>query len=177
MTERPEQDASGGLWDFAQGYAHLKTGDADFAQVYLNRVRALAENTTARFRFDEAKLLLGTVGGILEGEIAWQSGDLTGAIRAFENAVEIEDQLEFSEPEPLPFSARHWLGAALLEAERYTDAEHVYREELQDHPNNGWSLYGLKESLELQGASSGEANTEFDASWARSDVWLASSKF
>ena len=177
VTERPEQDASGGLWDFAQGYAHLKTGDADFAQVYLNRVRALAENTTARFRFDEAKLLLGTVGGILEGEIAWQSGDLTGAIRAFENAVEIEDQLEFSEPEPLPFSARHWLGAALLEAERYTDAEHVYREELQDHPNNGWSLYGLKESLELQGASSGEANTEFDASWARSDVWLASSKF
>ena len=177
VTERPEQDASGGLWDFAQGYAHLKTGDADFAQVYLNRVRALAENTTARFRFDEAKLLLGTVGGILEGEIAWQSGDLTGAIRAFENAVEIEDQLEYSEPEPLPFAARHWLGAALLEAERYTDAERVYREELQDHQNNGWSLYGLKEALESQGESSVDASTEFEASWARSDVWLASSKF
>ena len=45
VTERPEQDGAGGLWDFAQGYAHLRTGDADFAQVYLDRVLTLADET------------------------------------------------------------------------------------------------------------------------------------
>ena len=177
VTERPEQDASGGLWDFAQGYAHLKNGDVDFAQLYLDRVMALAQTTTARFRFDEAKLLLGAVGGILEGEIEFESGNLAAAIRVFERAVDIEDQLEYSEPEPFPFAARHWLGAALIEAERYADAERVYREELEDHPHNGWSLYGLKVALDAQSESSADASTEFDASWARSDVWIASSKF
>ncbi len=28
---------------------------------------------------------------------------------------------------PLPFAARHWLGVALLEAQRYQDAERSYR--------------------------------------------------
>ena len=154
VTARPEQDGSGGLWDFAQGYAHLRNGDADFARLYLDRVMALAESTTARFRFDSAELLLKTVGGILEGEIHRETGDLPAAIRSFEQAVEVEDQLEYSEPEPLPFAARHWLGAALIAAGRPADAERAYRAELEDHPRNGWSLLGLKTALEAQGKAS-----------------------
>ena len=61
--------------------------------------------------------------------------------------MEVEDDLEYSEPEPLPLAARHWLGAALLKAERYADAERVYREEIAEHPHNGWSLFGLKAAL------------------------------
>ena len=177
VTERPAQEASAGLWDFAQGYAHLRTGEADFARVYLDRVLALAESTTARFRFDEARLLLQTVGGILEGELHREQGDLNAAIRAFEQAVEVEDQLEYSEPEPLPFAARHWLGAALIEAERFADAERVYRAELEDHPNNGWSLFGLLTALEKQGKPAVEVDAEFKQSWARSDTWIVASRF
>ena len=177
VTDRPGQEASGGLWDFAQGYAHLRHGDADFAQVYLDRVLATAESTTARFRFDSAKLLLGTVGAILEGEIHRDAGDAAAAIASFERAVSIEDELEYSEPEPLPFGARHWLGAALLEAERFADAERVYREELADHPHNGWSLFGLKAALAGQGRSVPEADDDFDASWARADTWIRASRF
>ena len=177
VTGRPEQDGSGGLWDFARGYAHLRTGDADFAQVYLDRVLKLAGETSARFRFDSAELLLKTVGGILEGEIRRAAGHLHAAIEAFERAVEIEDRLEYSEPEPLPFAARHWLGAALLEAGRFADAERVYRAELADHPNNGWSLFGLKTALAAQGKASPDVDAEFERSWARSDTWIAASRF
>ena len=177
VDERPEQDGSGGLWDFAQGYAHLRNGDADFAQVYLDRVLKLAGETRARFRFDSAELLLKTVGGILEGEIRRAGGHLHAAIESFERAVEIEDRLEYSEPEPLPFAARHWLGAALLEAGRPADAERVYREELQDHPHNGWSLLGLRQALRAQGKASADVDAEFAASWARSDTWMAASRF
>jgi len=177
VAARPEQEASGGLWDFAQGYAHLKNGDVDFARVYLDRVMELAVATTARFRFDDAKLLLQTVGGVLEGEIHRDAGNLSAAIRAFERAVEVEDQLEYSEPEPLPFSARHWLGAALLEVKRYAEAERVYREELEDHPHNGWSLFGLKAALSGQGQSSLDVDADLTQSWARSDVWITASAF
>ena len=177
VTERPEQDGPGGLWDFAQGYAHLRNGDADFAQVYLDRVLKLADETNARFRFDSAELLLKAVGGILEGEIRRAEGHLHAAIESFERAVEVEDQLEYSEPEPLPFAARHWLGAALLEAGRFADAERVYREELEDHPNNGWSLLGLQQALEAQGKASPDVDAEFEKSWARSDTWMAASRF
>ena len=177
VTARPEQEASGGLWDFAQGYAHLRSGHADFAKVYLERVISLAEKTTARFRFDSAGLLLKTVGGILEGEIHRNAGDLQRGIRSFERAVEFEDQLEYSEPEPLPFAARHWLGAALLEAERYADAEGVYREELEDHPRNGWSLLGLNSALVGQGKASPDVEADYEASWARSDVWITASRY
>ncbi len=177
VTERPEQDGPGGLWDFAQGYAHLHTGDADFAQVYLDRVLKLADETNARFRFDSAELLLKTVGGILEGEIRRADGHLHAAIESFERAVEVEDQLEYSEPEPLPFAARHWLGAVLLEAGRFADAERVYRVELEDHPNNGWSLFGLQQALRAQGKASGDVDAEFEESWARSDTWMAASRF
>ena len=37
----------------------------------------------------------------------------------------------YDEPEPLPFAARHWLGAALLEAKRFEEAERVYRDGAQ----------------------------------------------
>src|SRR5580765_842132 len=42
VTNRPKGDVEGGLWDFAQGYAYLKQGQADLAQVYLARVRKTA---------------------------------------------------------------------------------------------------------------------------------------
>ena len=121
--------------------------------------------------------MLGTVGAILEGAIHRDAGDAAAAIASLERAVSIEDQLEYSEPEPLPFSARHWLGAALLEAERFADAERVYRAELADHPHNGWSLFGLQAALAGQGRSSPEVDADFDASWARADTWIRASSF
>ncbi len=177
ITDRPEGDVAGGLWDFAQGYAHLRGDALDFARVYLNRVLADAASSEARLRFHAAKHLLGTVGGILEGEIHRTAGDLVAAIASFERAVSLEDELVYDEPEPLPFAARHWLGAALLEAHRYEDAERVYREELDDHPHNGWSLLGLRAALQAQGRSSPEVNDDLAASWARADTWLRASRF
>ena len=74
VTDRPEGEVEGGLWDFAQGYAHLRQGDADFAEVYLNRVRTTAETSEAQMRFHDAERLLGTVAGILEGELRPRAG-------------------------------------------------------------------------------------------------------
>ena len=177
VKNRPSDELLGGLWDFAQGYAHLRQGAPDFARVYLARVNKAAETSKAAFRVHSAKNLLGTVAAILDGEILRTGGDLNGAITAFEKAVELEDSLTYDEPEPLPFAARHWLGAALLEAGRYADAERVYREELEDHPHNGWSLLGLQKALAGRGAKSPEVDADFAASWSRADAWIQSSRY
>jgi len=177
VEDRPTRSVPAGLWDFAQGYARLKTGEPEFAQAYLQKVLTAADTSSARFRFHPANLLLGTAGGILEGEIAWHSGDHAAAETAFRRAVALEDSLTYDEPEPLPFAARHWLGALLLEQERYAEAEQVYRDELDDCPNNGWSLFGLHEALTAQGRTDPEIEAAFEASWARSDTWIRGSRF
>ena len=78
---------------------------------------------------------------------------------------------------PLPFPARHWLGAALIEAKRYADAEKVYRDDLADHPHNGWSLLGLQQALKAQGKSDKAVDDDLAKSWSRSDTWIRSSRF
>jgi len=177
VTSRPKAEVQGGLWDFAQGYAHLKQGNADFAQLYLGRVRKAAETSKASFRMHTGKDLLGIAAGILEGEMQRTSGDLSAAIKSFRRAADLQNGLQYDEPEPLPFAAHHWLGAALLEDRRFEDAEKVYREDLKEHPRNGWSLLGLKRALEGQGKPTDQVTADLAASWARADTWIRASRF
>jgi tetratricopeptide (TPR) repeat protein len=176
-TRRPDNDVAAALWDFARGYASLKQGDMETAKVMRDEILQFAATTELKFRFHPAGRVIGTAAHILEGEILWTEGDLDGAITAFEKSVEVEDSMDYDEPEPLPFAARHWLGAALLEAGRYADAEKAYRDELIDHPHNGWSLFGVQAALAGQGRHDPAVDIDFTESWARSDVWITSSKF
>jgi len=177
VTNRPKGDVPGTLWDFAQGYAHLKQGQTDFAQLYLERVRKTAATSKASFRVSPAKDLLSVVAGILDGEIKRMAGDVDGGVAAFTTAVEIQEALVYDEPEPLPFSARHWLGAVLIEAKKFSEAEAVYRAELLHHPHNGWSLLGLQQALKGQGRVDAAVDADLAASWSRSDTWIRSSRF
>jgi tetratricopeptide (TPR) repeat protein len=177
ITERPKDEVEAGIWDFGQGYAHLRKGEKEFARAYLDRLHKSAETSKLKFRGHSAHDLLGVLDGILEGEIYRSNGDLDKAIASFERSVKRYDSIDYDEPEPLPFAARHWLGAALLEAKRYPDAESAYREDLKRHPKNGWSLYGLRAALDAQGKPSADVAKEFADSWSRSDTWIEASRF
>ena len=177
VAKRPERELPGAAWDFAQGYAYLRTKQPDFARVYLGRIQNVAATSKAEFRGHSAKNLIGVLAAILEGELARDGGDLPAAVAAFERAVAADDALDYDEPEPLPFPARHWLGAALLDAKRFAEAEKVYRDDLADHPHNGWSLLGLQQALKAQGKSDAAVNEDFEKSWSRSDTWIRASRF
>ena len=178
LEEEPSNAAQRGLWAFARGYAHLREGAADSARAYLEQVEKDRASDVS-FRGHPAAQLLGVVGFILEGELQLDAGHADDAIALFETAVALEDELRYDEPEPLVFSARHWLGAALLENGRAAEAETVYRAELLDHPRNGWSLHGLAQALTAQGktAEAADVRRQFEESWARSDTWIRSSRF
>ncbi|HEY9661193.1 MAG TPA: tetratricopeptide repeat protein, partial [Allocoleopsis sp.] len=74
---------------------------------------------------------------------------------------------------------RQMLGSALLQAERYAEAEQVYREDLKRYPENGWSLYGLSQSLESQGqtAEAQAVRERYQTAWQHADVALTASRF
>jgi tetratricopeptide (TPR) repeat protein len=181
LSEPPAQQLQLGLWEFSRGYAHLRTGAADSAAVYLANIdeRARTLGDTVQMRNHAAEDLLGITGDILRGEILRGEGRLDEAIQVFERAVATHLSLRYDEPEPLNFSAGDWLGAALMEAGRYADAERVYRESLVDHPNNGWSFFGLEQALRAQGKTTeaDAAKADFLRAWERSDVVISSTRF
>jgi tetratricopeptide (TPR) repeat protein len=180
LEDAPDGTVERGFWDFALGHAYLRTGAEGRARRRLERIReAIADDPDAEFRSHSAEDLLGVVAGILEGEILYADGDVDGAIRAQREAVEIEDTFGYDEPEPLNFSARHWLGATLLEAGHPREAEAVYRASLEDHPHNGWSLLGLEQALRAQDrdGEADEAHGAFELAWARADHWIEASRF
>ena len=116
---------------------------------------------------------------MLEAEI-YQKAKLFGrSAAAYHRAVQIEDDLIYSEPPDWALPPRPYLGNMLLEAGRAAEAEKVYREDLKRHRANGWSLFGLEKCLRKQGKTvdADKTKVEFEKAWSHADVKLASSRF
>lgn len=176
LGPRPDNDLSAGMWDFAHGYAALRRGDMSTARALLQRLQNASVTSKSMFRTHRVAGLLGVVAEILDGEIALAGGYIPGAITAFYRAAG-RDGSWIDDPEPLPFSVHHWLGAALIQAKRFSEAERVYRDDLARHPHNGWALVGLREALRGQGKPTRDVDEQLRASWVRADVKITASRF
>ena len=127
----------------------------------------------------DSKTALSIAERALLGEIASRRGDVNTGITHFREAVVIEDAGLYFEPPKWYYPIRHSLGAALLKAGQYTEAEKVYREDLRRFPENGWALFGLAQALRAQGKSKEAAavDARFRRAWAGADVKLVASRF
>jgi isocitrate dehydrogenase len=67
----------------------------------------------------------------------------------------------------------------LLSAGRAAEAEAIYWQDLERNRENGWSLFGLRQSLRAQGKEEQAAAVEkrFRKAWKRSNVTLTASRF
>lgn len=166
---------------FSRGLAHLAKGRARDAGLELSVLDALMAGVgdSAREAGHPARSMIGIPRAILSAEISAKGGKFDDAVKVLEAAAVLEDSLNYDEPEPWPIPVRHHLGAILLEATRYTDAEAVYRADLKDHPMNGWSLDGLARALRARGRvkDAEVAERELRDAWKRADVWLVGSRF
>ena len=95
-----------------------------------------------------------------------------------QEAVELEYELRYDEPPTWFYPCRQNLGAVLIEAGKYEEAEKVYRENLAEIPDNGWGLFGLHQALIKQNKTeeASEVEKKFNAAWQYSDVKLNSSR-
>ncbi len=128
------------------------------------------------FGNNAAASLLAIATKTLDGEMAARRGRFLEAERLLREAVRVEDGLRYNEPPDWMQPVRHTLGAVLLRAAKYRDAEAVYRADLARYPENGWSLFGLGRSLRLQHKDEEAAKVEerFQKAWAGADVKLGS---
>lgn len=167
---------------YARGVALARKGDLAAAHRERDQLVPLRDTTEILFLDTNdypAVTLLQIADALLEGEIAMAAGSVDAAVGHFERAVALQDGLPYMEPPFWYYPTRQSLGAALLAAGRAGEAEAVYRRELEDYPHNGWSMFGLAESLAAQGRTdeAAEVREMFAHVWARADVELTGSRF
>ncbi|MEE8094461.1 MAG: hypothetical protein V3T47_09525, partial [Gammaproteobacteria bacterium] len=171
-----------GMWYYAQGSGQVGRDELGAAARSLSQLRAVAEDPdsqTIQRDSNSVAVLMELAAFGLEGEIMQAQGNLDGAIAAFESAVAIEDTLAYTEPPDWAQPMRHYLGAALMEADDAVEAERVYRRDMTWNRNDGWALFGLWQSLEEQGKTE-EAQAvyaDFQDAWKEADVELSRSRF
>lgn len=171
-----------GTWMYARGLAFAGKGDLAAAERTLGELRAVASDPSLSFTLfspNTAAAVLAIAPEALAGEIAVRKGEHDRAIAHFERAVRLEDGLVYTEPAEWHYPPRQALAAVLLAAGRAGEAETVYWEDLRRNPENGWSLFGLKQALDAQKRTEDAALVEARRAkaWSRADVTLAASRF
>ncbi len=170
-----------GMWHYVRGLAFAAKGRFFEAERELAAVTAAAAAAPEGqvVGINKAKSLLRIAENILAGELAARRGKIHEAVPFYHEAMKMEEGLTYDEPPPWYQPVRQFLGAALLTAGRAAEAEAVYREDLARNPENGWSLFGLMESLRLRAADAdaAEVKRRFEAAWIRADITIPSSRF
>ncbi|WP_148233522.1 tetratricopeptide repeat protein [Pseudopedobacter saltans] len=114
---------------------------------------------------------------VLAAGIAMKEKNYGSSVSLLKEAVAMEDHLNYNEPPDWFFSVRYHLGAALIRDKKYSEAEKIYRQDLQIWKKNGWALIGLYNSLIIQHKNNAAQTVKsaFDQSWQYADIKIKSS--
>ncbi|MBF9058481.1 tetratricopeptide repeat protein [Rhodobacterales bacterium HKCCSP123] len=161
-------------------HEEAKAAMVDFTAAY-------AEVPDTRMLFNNtARDVLAVGEEMMKGEIAFKAGRREEGLDHLRKAVDLDDNLEYEEPWSWPQPTRHALGALLLEAGEYEEAEAVYRADLgldgqlprpSQHPRNVWALHGLHECLARRGETVElpHVRLQLDQAVARADIPIRAS--
>ncbi len=148
---------------------------------------AYAEVPEERMLFNNtARDVLAVAERMMRGEIAFKAGRREEGLACLRQAVSLDDELMYEEPWSWPQPTRHALGALLMEAGEYGEAETVYRADLgldealprpSRHPRNVWALHGLHECLQRRGETVERRHIRMllDQAVARADIPISAS--
>ncbi|MGH9538812.1 MAG: hypothetical protein ACRD3H_12860 [Terriglobales bacterium] len=160
------------FWHFARGMALAAKGKPEEAQADYQVVAEAEKNTPEDMIFampvnNKTKDVLKIARDVLGAKIALAKKDTAAAIDQLQEAVTVQDSLKYNEPEDWFFPVRESLGGALLMSGDAAGAEKVFREDLDRHPRNPRSLFGLEQALRAQKKDydAGFVRKQFLASW------------
>jgi len=157
---------------FARASAFAATGNVEQAIEEKKQLDAIAAATPAEAPagLNTLKDLIAVASPVAAARIAIAQGKHDEAIAALREAVAKEDVLAYDEPADWFVPARHLLGAELLKTNRPLDAETVFRDDLQRHPDNGWAMSGLAQALNAQGKPDAQVQQQLNSAWKDADV-------
>lgn len=171
------------VWYYARGTASARTGraaEAREALAALDRVAADPALAASKVKQVNAAAALVRIAQLtLRADLATLAGRPAEAVRALQQATEVEDGLARDEPHLWLAPTRHALGEALLNAGRADEAEQVFLQDLRHYPDNGWALRGLARAQQAQGRSAQAQATEvrWRQAWRDADLPLVSARF
>jgi len=175
----PKLPALTGGYLYGKGMALASKGRIDEAKAALAQLQRLAASLPADTPagFNSAKDVFAVAIALVQARIASAGHHPDESISLLREAVAKEDRLAYDEPKDWFFPVRQLLGAELMAAGRATEAEAVYRKDLDQNPANGWSLFGLQAALRAQNKTDAadKVEREFRAAWKNADVMLTSS--
>ena len=178
----PEQDFkySTGIYHYARGIAFSSLGKNEEALKELSYIKPLIDTPEIKNLVKSGQpsaKLLEIADNLLLGQIEFKNGNYEASIISLKKAVSLQDDLPYTEPPFWYYPTRQSLGRVLIEAGKFTEAEAVFRKDLEDYPRNGWSMFGLFKVLEIQGKTkeAKKYKDKFDVIWQLSDIKLESS--
>jgi tetratricopeptide (TPR) repeat protein len=164
----------------ARATAHAGKGDPAAARkeqaLFVEGIKLVPNE--AAFGNNTAAAILSLATHLIDGEILIAEKKLDEGLAELRLAMTEEDALKYDEPPGWMIPARHVIGAVLVKAGRFAEAEQIYRDDLARVPENGWSLFGLAESLREQKKNEQEAadlKSRFQKIWAKADLKITSS--
>ncbi len=181
LMKTPEPDKAtmpytNGIWHFTQGLAQLAKGNTAKAEMELTTLGQIisALPAEASLGLNNTKDVLRVAENLLAGKLALAKKNKQAAYDYFKKGVVAEDALNYTEPADWYIPVRESLGAALIMNGEYSEAEKVFRADLEKNPRNGRSLFGLLESLKKQGKTIDAqfVQREFDSAWKAADFKL-----
>jgi tetratricopeptide (TPR) repeat protein len=164
------------IYRYSRGLAYAGLGNVKAAKAE----RAEMEEVTCRIPEQEmlminsARSVLAIGLADLDARIARAEGDVGTEIVHWRRAVDLQDKLRYMEPPEWHYPVREALGGALLRQGRSSEAEAVFRKDLEINPRNGRSLFGLLEALKVQkkSVSTEWVKKEFTEAWKYSAASL-----
>ncbi|HLU40107.1 MAG TPA: hypothetical protein VK081_12045, partial [Planctomycetota bacterium] len=164
---------------YARSIANSALGRVEAARAEIAAFEKEAARTPIHWTigFNPAHAVYPVARRMMHGELAFREGDHERCFAELRAGVALEDELIYDEPPSWLQPTRHALGALLMAAGRYAEAEKVYEEDLARSPRNGWSLLGLEQARRRQGKTEGldDLARQRAESWARADVTPTSS--
>ncbi|MGD8306079.1 MAG: hypothetical protein PVF17_05450 [Ignavibacteria bacterium] len=170
------------IWRYARAMAFIAKDNIAEAEKELAIIEQMRSNQSIRdlsiWGINSAGTLIEIAYEVARGELAAKQKNYPLAIKHLKKAVGIENTLRYDEPPTWFYPCRQNLGAVLIEAGKYKEAEEVYRENLDEIPDNGWGLFGLKQALLKQDKTEEAAEVEkrFNEAWKFADIELTSSR-
>jgi tetratricopeptide (TPR) repeat protein len=171
-----------GMWHAARGLASVAGKRLSEAEKERTALAGLKDDPELEKLYvssvNTAASVLDIAYELLSAELAARQGKAADALRHFEQAAALEDNLTYMEPPDWPIPVRQLQGAALLELGRAKEAEVAFRGDMKKFPDNGWSLSGLHASLERQGRKSDAAavKTRLDQAWRAADTTVVAAR-
>jgi len=179
QDQRPYMQA---VWHYARAMAFIGIDNLKKAEEEIIALEVLSDNNEIEelsiWGINSAGSLIKIAYEVSIGELEAKKKNYSEAIAHLKKAVELEDGLRYDEPPTWFYPCRQNLGAVLIEAGRYEEAQKVYEKNLSGIPDNGWGLFGLQQALLKQGKTKEAAEVEkkFIDSWKYSDIKLNSSR-